>query len=181
MQQPVVLMAMACACIPLFVLLAAWAHGTDGHQVNLDAVLAGMSAAHPLGSDALGRDVLARLGEGLRLSLGVGVMVVVIGATLGIMIGITAGWVGGWMDALLMRLADIVLSFPGILLAIALAAMLGPGIDKLVAALVAVGCGADANPEPRGARSGFDMVNRHGKAVAAEVERLLAGRNRSRP
>jgi len=57
----------------------------------------------------------------------------------GITLGIVSGWVGGWVDNVLMRLADIVLSFPGILLAIALAAMLGPGVDKLIIALVAVG------------------------------------------
>jgi len=67
------------------------------------------------------------------------VVVIGIGAFLGISIGVTAGWFGGFVDSLLMRLADIVLSFPGILLAIALAAMLGPGVDKLVLALVAVG------------------------------------------
>jgi len=114
-------------------------HGADGHQVNLDVVLAGMSAAHPLGCDALGRDVLARLAEGLRLSMGVGVSVVLLGGMVGITLGIISGWLGGWADNVLMRLADVVLSFPGILLAIALAAMLGPGVDKLIIALVAVG------------------------------------------
>ncbi len=125
--------------IPLLVLLAAAWHGADGHQVHLGAVLAGMSMAHPLGCDALGRDVLARLAEGLRLSMMIGVAVVALGAIAGITIGIVSGWVGGWVDSVLMRLADIVLSFPGILLAIALAAMLGPGVDKLIIALVAVG------------------------------------------
>jgi len=138
-KRPAVKLAVLCLLLPLLVLLAALLHGADGHAVDLDAVLAGLSLAHPLGCDALGRDVLARLAEGLTLSLGVGLVVVGIGAFLGIGIGITAGWFGGRVDSLLMRLADIVLSFPGILLAIALAAMLGPGVDKLVLALVAVG------------------------------------------
>jgi len=139
LHRPAVRLALACLFVPLFALLAAWLHGVNGHAVNLDAVLAEMSGSHPLGCDALGRDVLARLAEGLRLSFLVGISVVMLGALAGITIGTVSGWFGGWVDATLMRLADIVLSFPGILLAIALAAMLGPGIDKLIIALVAVG------------------------------------------
>jgi len=119
--------------------LLALFNALDGHSIDLDTVLAGVSSSHLLGTDALGRDVLARLSEGLRLSLMVGVSVVCLGAIIGISIGMLAGWIGGWLDALLMRLADVVLSFPGILLAIALAAMLGPGVENLVMALVAVG------------------------------------------
>jgi len=132
-------LAGVCLSFPLLVLLASVVYGIDGHAIDLDAVLAQMSSAHLLGTDALGRDLLARLSEGLQLSLMVGITVVFIGGIIGISIGMLAGWVGGWLDALLMRFADIVLSFPGILLAIALAAMLGPGIENLVLALVAVG------------------------------------------
>jgi len=139
LQNPPVQMALICLLMPLLLLLAASMHGVDGHLVDLDTVLAGMSAAHPLGCDALGRDVLARVAEGLRLSMGIGMAVVLLGAMGGITLGIISGWVGGWVDNVLMRLADVVLSFPGILLAIALAAMLGPGVDKLIIALVAVG------------------------------------------
>jgi len=128
-----------CLSIPVFVLLAALISAQDGHVVDLERVLAGTSLAHPLGFDALGRDVLARLAEGLQLSLSVGIAVILFGGTLGISIGMLAGWTGGWVDAGLMRLADVVLSFPGILLAIALAAMLGPGVENLIMALVAVG------------------------------------------
>jgi len=125
--------------VPMLVLVSAIMLGVDGHAVDLDAILAGVSGAHPLGTDALGRDLLARLAEGLTLSLSVGVMVVLLGSVIGISVGVTAAWMGGWVDAVLMRVADIVLSFPGILLAIALAAMLGPGVENLVMALVAVG------------------------------------------
>lgn len=128
-----------CLGWPLLVLLAALVSGQNGHAVDLDAVLAGVGSTHWLGCDALGRDVLARLAEGLRLSVGVGVAVIFFGGMVGIFIGMLAGWIGGKVDTLLMRLADIVLSFPGILLAIAMAAMLGPGIDNLIMALVAVG------------------------------------------
>jgi len=128
-----------CLTVPLLVLIFASINGLDGHAIDLDAVLNSMGNSHLLGTDALGRDVLARLSEGLQLSLLVGLVVVLFGGMVGISIGILAGWTGGWVDSVLMRFADIVLSFPGILLAIALAAMLGPGIDNLVMALVAVG------------------------------------------
>ncbi len=139
MFKSAVSLAGGCLLLPLLVLLVAVATGQDGHAIDLDAVLNGASETHLLGTDALGRDVLARLSEGLQLSLLVGLTVVLFGSIVGISIGMLAGWMGGWVDTLLMRLADIVLSFPGILLAIALAAMLGPGIDNLVMALVAVG------------------------------------------
>ncbi len=132
-------LVLACLSLPVLVLAAAWMSGQDGHVVDLDRVLAGPEPAHPFGYDALGRDVLARLAEGLSLSLSVGLSVILCGGVLGISVGMLAGWSGGWLDAGLMRLADIVLSFPGILLAIALAAMLGPGVDNLIMALVAVG------------------------------------------
>ncbi len=139
LQYSTVKIALVCLLIPLFLLLVATWYGMDGHRVDLDAVLIGMSTVHPLGCDALGRDVLARVAEGMRLSLAIGVTVVSLGAMTGITIGIISAWFGGWVDSVLMRLTDIVLSFPGILLAIALAAMLGPGVDKLIIALVAVG------------------------------------------
>jgi peptide/nickel transport system permease protein len=137
--SPPVLLAMACFALPLLVLVAAALHGQNGHRVDLDAVLAGMSSTHPLGCDDLGRDVLARLAEAIRLSLGVGIGVMTLAGIIGISLGVVSGWYGGWIDALLMRLADIVLSFPGILLAIAMAAMLGPSVQNIVYALVAVG------------------------------------------
>jgi len=139
MSRSALRLAAFCLSFPLLVLMLAAVNGMESHAINLDAVLHGMSGSHLLGTDALGRDVLARLSEGLRLSLSVGITVVLFGGAVGISIGMLAGWVGGWIDALLMRIADIVLSFPGILLAIALAAMLGPGIDNLVMALVVVG------------------------------------------
>ncbi len=128
-----------CLALPVCVLMAAGIAGQDALQVDLHQVFAGMSHEHWLGCDGLGRDVLARLAAGLQLSLLVAVLVVVGSAVLGISLGLLSAWSGGWRDDVLMRLADIVLAFPGILLAIALAAMLGPGVENLVLALVAVG------------------------------------------
>ncbi|MDX8394437.1 MAG: ABC transporter permease [Mariprofundales bacterium] len=136
---------LAIACIlPIcsFCLLAFLQHiysGQDGYKVELDAILQAASWLHPLGCDPLGRDVLQRLAEGVLLSIGVGAAVISLAGIIGISIGLFSAWFGGWVDALLMRIADVFLAFPGILLAIALAAMLGPGMDKLLLALVAVG------------------------------------------
>ncbi len=119
--------------------VSAWLSGADPAAVDLQAIFAPPSSAHPLGADDLGRDLLARLAQGLGLSLAVSLAVVAISALVGITLGFCSALIGGWVDALLMRVTDIVLAFPGILLAIALAAMLGPGIDNLVLALTVVG------------------------------------------
>jgi peptide/nickel transport system permease protein len=87
---------------------------------------------HWLGTDALGRDVLSRLIYGARISLLVGLTAVAIGGTLGIALGMTAGYVGGRVDAVIMRLADIQLAFPFILLAIMFLIVLGPGVTNLI-------------------------------------------------
>jgi len=128
-----------CLFLPALALLAASLLSRHGHAVDLHHVLATNSAAHWLGTDVLGRDILDRLAEGIMLSFSVALTVISLCAVIGISVGMVAAWVGGWMDSVLMRFVDIVLSFPGILLAIALAAVLGPGVDKLVIALAAVG------------------------------------------
>jgi len=128
-----------CLLLPALVMLVAGQQTVDGHAVNLGNVLGDSSAVHWLGTDALGRDILDRLAEGIGLSFSVALSVISVCAVIGISIGMLAAWSGGWVDSLLMRFVDIVLSFPGILLAIALAAVLGPGVDKLIIALAAVG------------------------------------------
>ncbi|MDQ7005205.1 MAG: ABC transporter permease [Ghiorsea sp.] len=111
----------------------------NGHAVDLHQVLSGSTSTHWLGTDALGRDILSRLAEGIGLSFSVAVSVITVCAMIGISVGMLAAWLGGWVDSVLMRFVDIVLSFPGILLAIALAAVLGPGVENLIFALAAVG------------------------------------------
>lgn len=101
--------------------------------------LEGPSWAHPLGLDELGRDILARLLGGARISLFVGLSVVSVSATLGIIIGATAGYAGGRVDNIVGRIMDVLLAFPGILLAIALVAVLGPSLTNVVLALVVIG------------------------------------------
>jgi peptide/nickel transport system permease protein len=106
---------------------------------RLDEGLRGPSWSHPLGQDRLGRDELSRLLAGARLSLGVGVSVVGVSLVIGVLIGGIAGVLGGWNDEVLMRVTDIFLAFPGLLLAVALTAALGPGLDHVVLALCLMG------------------------------------------
>jgi peptide/nickel transport system permease protein len=93
---------------------------------------------HWLGTDDQGRDVYSAILYGLRISLGVAVVSTLIAFCLGTTAGLVAAHFGGWQDALLMRLADIQLAFPGLLIALVLLALLGSGLDKVVLAIVAV-------------------------------------------
>ena len=111
----------------------------DPLSIDLANTLAAPSSAHPFGCDGLGRDVLARVLWGARLSLSISAVVVGLSLVVGSVIGATAGLSGGRIDNLIMRGVDIILAFPGILLAIALAAILGPGLVDLAIALTAMG------------------------------------------
>jgi peptide/nickel transport system permease protein len=102
------------------------------------------SASHPLGTDSLGRDVLSRVLHGGRLSLSIATIAVVLSLLTGAMIGLVAGFVGGWVDSFVMRVMDVMLSIPSLLLAVAIAAALGAGIRSLILAVVIPGIPGDA-------------------------------------
>jgi len=108
-------------------------------RIQLSAILASPDAQVWLGTDDLGRPVLDRLLVGARTSFQVATGVVSLSLLLGTLLGATAAYLGGWWDRLLVVLLDIFMAFPGILLAIALAGLLGPGIGNLVIALSLVG------------------------------------------
>jgi peptide/nickel transport system permease protein len=97
------------------------------------------SAAHPLGLDELGRDILARLLVGARISLLVGIAVVSVSSAAGMLFGSIAGYFGGVVDDVISRVIDVLMAFPGILLAIALVAVLGPSLVNVVLALSVIG------------------------------------------
>jgi len=107
--------------------------------VNLENILESPSLTHVLGTDELGRDVLARLVGGVQVSVAVGVGVLVLAGAIGIPLGLLAGWYGGWADAAITKLCEVVLSFPGLLLALVIAALLGNSILNVVLALGLLG------------------------------------------
>jgi len=120
-------------------LLAPWLTPSDPNRQALERRLEEPSMEHWLGLDELGRDILSRLIMGARVSVGVGLSVVLLAGLLGTAVGATAGYFGGRVDTLLMRLTDVFMAFPGILLAIALVAVLGPALRNVVIALVVIG------------------------------------------
>lgn len=97
------------------------------------------SSDHPLGTDQLGRDVLSRLLYGARISLRISFVVVALTLGIGTTVGLVAGYAGGWVDEALMRLVDVLLAFPGILLALVIAGILGPSLTNIMIALAVVG------------------------------------------
>ena len=103
------------------------------------AFLPGGSAAHVLGTDHLGRDVLSRLIYGARVALVVGVTTVIVSGLLGLAIGLTAGYFGGWADTAFMRLLDVQLSLPFMLLALSIIGVLGPSLTNIVVVLAITG------------------------------------------
>jgi peptide/nickel transport system permease protein len=96
---------------------------------------AGGSPAHVLGTDRQGRDIMARIIYGTRVSLGVSLLAIVVAGGMGVAIGLAAGYFGGWVDAVLMRLTDVALSLPTILIALVLAVVLGPGFGNVIAVI----------------------------------------------
>lgn len=106
---------------------------------DYDHILEKPGSAHWMGTDNLGRDILSRILHGARLSLFVAFGGVAGGALIGIPIGLVTGYYGGRLDALVMRLMDVLLAFPGILLAIGIIALLGPGLTNVVVAIIIYG------------------------------------------
>jgi ABC-type dipeptide/oligopeptide/nickel transport system permease subunit len=106
------------------------------HRLAPPAWEAGGSWKHPLGTDLLGRDMLSRTIYGTRTSLALAGAAMLVAAALGIVLGLVSGYAGSWVDALIMRLADIQLSFPYLLLAIAVMALLKPSLVNLIVVLV---------------------------------------------
>jgi len=109
------------------------------NNIDLNAILSLPNSTYLLGSDDLGRSILARLLRGVEVSFLVAITVTLVTMTIGVFVGLIAGFFGGKVDRFLMQITDVFLAFPGILLAIAFAAVLGPGLVNLMIALCITG------------------------------------------
>ena len=119
----------------LAALLAPWLSPADPLQTSWTAIRKPPSAAHWFGTDENGRDVLSRVLHGARASMAAGVLSVTVALLIGVPIGVLAGLAGGWVDAVIARVADAMLSVPFLILAIALAAFLGPALENAMLAI----------------------------------------------
>lgn len=131
--------------IAIFVILAIFAPliaPFEPQKMIYTALQQPPSAEHLFGTDEMGRDILSRIIHGARISLQVGLVAVGIAMVIGTLVGIIAAFAGGWLDGVLMRTMDVMLAFPGILLAIAIVAILGPGLYNT---MIAVGISAIPN------------------------------------
>jgi len=130
------------AVLVMLVFLAVFAPLISEHKpeaIDLSAYRLGPSADHPLGTDIAGRDIFSRLLYAGRVSLSVGLVAVSIYTAIGVVLGALAGYFGGWVDATIMRLADVVLSFPTLIIIITLASVLGPSIYNVMLAIGLLG------------------------------------------
>ncbi|WP_437613468.1 ABC transporter permease [Erwinia sp. V71] len=116
-------------------LFAPWLSSHDIYAQDLNHRLQHPSAQHWLGTDELGRDIYSRLLHGARITLYIAGLTALIITPLGLIIGAAAGYLGGWVDTVLMRLVDIFLAFPSLILALAFVAALGPGIENAIIAI----------------------------------------------
>lgn len=124
-------------CIAIIAIAAPWISPFDPHKISLEEELCTPNQTHILGCDSNGADILSVIFYGARVSLEVGIIVTLISVFIGLVLGSIGGFFGGWIDTTIMRLLDVVFAFPGIILAIALASMLGPSKYNLILCLVA--------------------------------------------
>ncbi len=122
----------------LLFLLAPVISGENPNYQNLLQTLAGPSGSHPLGTDSLGRDAFSRLLYAGRIDLGIGIAAVLAPFILGTTLGLLAGYLGGWVDAVIMRVLEIVVAFPFYVLVIAIVFALGSGVRSIFIAITAV-------------------------------------------
>jgi glutathione transport system permease protein len=131
--------ALASAVVIVVLILAAalapWIAPYGQATPDYNALLEGPSWQHLAGTDTYGRDIFSRMMWGGQISLTVGFLSVLLGGVAGVAIGVVSGFFGGWLDGLLMRIMDVMLAFPGILPAIAVVALLGPGIVNVIYAI----------------------------------------------
>ena len=122
----------------LIALTSQWITPYNPIQPNLDVKLVAPSLQHLLGTDDMGRDILSRILAGTRVSLTSALIIISVSMIFGSIVGLIAGYVGGWVDDLLMRMTDIFLAFPALILAMAISATLGPSLQNALIAVASV-------------------------------------------
>lgn len=127
--------ALVVLALMLIALGAPWIATHDPLAQDLSAALQAPGAAHWFGTDEFGRDIFSRLVHGSRITLYIVALVTVVVGPIGLAVGVTSGYFGGWVDTAFMRVTDIFISFPSLVLALAFVAALGPGLDHAVVAI----------------------------------------------
>ncbi len=153
-----------CTVLLLMAIFAPLLAPYDPAAQDLLSRLSSPSMSHWMGQDALGRDILSRVIYGARVSLYVGLVTVLVSLVTGTLVGALAGYRGGWVDEGIMRVVDVFLAFPGILLAIALTSVLGPSLHNVIIALCVMGW------------VGYARLVRGQVLVARELEYVAASR-----
>lgn len=152
--------------------LAPWIAPYDPLAQSLGNRLKPPSAAHWFGTDSLGRDILSRILWGTRITLAIVLLVVISVGPVGLLLGTISGYFGGWVDRVLMRITDIFLAFPRLVLALAFVAVLGPGIEN---AVIAIACTAWP-PYARVARAETMVIRNADYISAARIQGASHGR-----
>jgi ABC-type dipeptide/oligopeptide/nickel transport system permease subunit len=127
------------AVIAAGTLLAPWLTPYDPLAMDYESRLLAPSFTHPFGTDLFGRDVLSRVLHGARISLSVGLLAALLAALPGLLLGLLSGYYGGWFDRVVMRLTDLALSFPSLILALGIVAILDPGLVNVTIAVGVAG------------------------------------------
>ena len=136
LRNPMTLAGLTVISVLMIVaLFAPWIASHDPLQQDLTRALQAPGATHWFGTDEYGRDVFSRLVYGSRITLYIVLLVTVIVGPIGLLIGTVSGYFGGWVDSLFMRITDIFISFPSLVLALAFIAALGPGLEHAVIAI----------------------------------------------
>lgn len=130
-----VLSALVLAAVVVIALTASFITPYGVNDVDVPQALRAPSGAHWMGTDELGRDVLSRVLMGVQASMKVAVVSVAFAAVVGVTLGVLAGYRGGWLDTVVMRIVDVMFAFPVLLLALAIVAVLGPGLTTTILAI----------------------------------------------
>jgi peptide/nickel transport system permease protein len=124
--------ALIVAVYLILALIAPWIAPVDPNAINLDVMLSPPTAAHPFGTDSVGRDIFSRTLVATRIDIGLALGAVILSITLGTLLGMAAGYAGGWLDEVIMRSMDILQSFPAFILALGVVAALGQGLFNIL-------------------------------------------------